>query len=346
VPIVASCECGKQLQAPDEDAGRLARCADCGRQLIIPLVGGPAFGAPPGAKLGRDGKIAGWRPGPPLASRRAVNSLALGLASIPGGATILFGLLLGIPAIVQGSLGLGEIKGGRGRIHGRGLAIAGIVTGLLGCSVIPIASLFGLVIPAVESVREADHRSRCISNLKQIGLAMHNYHSAHGCFPAAAIIGADGTPLLSWRVALLPYLEREALFRKFKLDEPWDGPHNKPLLAEMPPVFACPSDPASPATTTHYQGIVGPGALFDGKAGVRIADITDGTSNTLAAVEAKAAVPWTQPADLPFGPGLPPPAVGSPHPGGFNALRVDGSVYFMRGPTVSPRLITRNAGDP
>ncbi len=261
--------------------------------------------------------------------------------------TIVLGLLTGIPAIVLGCLGLGEINRGHGRVRGKGMAITGIVTGSLSCSLIPIAVLIALLLPAVQAAREAARRSQCINNLKQIGLALHNYHSAEGRFPPAAIIGADGTPLLSWRVAILPYLEREGLYRRFKLDEPWDGPHNKPLLAEMPPVFACPSDPVSPPTTTHYQVIVGPGAFFDGKDGIRLADITDGTSNTLAAVEAKAAVPWTQPADLPFGPGLPPPAVGSMHPAGlYNVLYADGSVRSFRGAAVSARLITRNAGDP
>ena len=63
---------------------------------------------------------------------------------------------------------------------------------------------------------------------------MHNYREAHGRFPAPAIQGKDGKPLLSWRVAILPYLEEDGLYQSFKLDEPWDSPHNKPLLERMP----------------------------------------------------------------------------------------------------------------
>src|SRR5262249_50595397 len=71
------------------------------------------------------------------------------------------------------------------------------------------------------AVPGSPQRTGVANNLKQIGVAFHNYLSNHGAFPASAIYGKDGKPLLSWRVALLPYLEQEALYREFKLDEPW-----------------------------------------------------------------------------------------------------------------------------
>jgi RNA polymerase sigma factor (sigma-70 family) len=104
--------------------------------------------------------------------------------------------------------------------------------------------------------------ARHAGNLKRIGLAVHNYVTAEGHFPPAAITGKDGKPLLSWRVAILPYLEdydassREDLFKQFHVDEPWDSPHNKALLAKMPAVFASPSNRDAQAFTTTYRGFV------------------------------------------------------------------------------------------
>src|SRR2546421_2830108 len=92
-----------------------------------------------------------------------------------------------------------------------------------------IAVLIALLLPAVQSAREAARRAQCTNNLKQIAIAMHNFHNQRSHFPAAAITDKQGQPLLSWRVAILPYLgdEEAALYQKFHLHEPWDSPHNK-----------------------------------------------------------------------------------------------------------------------
>jgi RNA polymerase sigma factor (sigma-70 family) len=101
-------------------------------------------------------------------------------------------------------------------------------------------------------------------NLKHIALAFHNYVDVMGALPPSAIYSADGTtPLLSWRVALLPYLDEGELYKQFKLDQPWDSPHNKKLLAKMPAVFRVPGLQARDATTTFYQVIVGNGCVFE-----------------------------------------------------------------------------------
>src|SRR5947209_5662222 len=143
-----------------------------------------------------------------------------------------------------------------------------------------IAVLIALLLPAVQAAREAARRAQCVNNLKQIGLGLHNYLSANGSFPPAAITDADGKPLLSWRVAILPFIEEPGFHREFKLDEPWDSPHNMALLSRMPRPYLCPSEPPGSGTTT-YQVIVGPGTLFpDGKV-TTLAEITDGTANTL-----------------------------------------------------------------
>src|SRR5262249_48305784 len=83
------------------------------------------------------------------------------------------------------------------------------------------------------------NRAASVENLKQIGLAMHNSHAAGGPLPAD-VVGKNGKVLLSWRVLILPYIEQEALYKKFKLDEPWDSKHNIKLLGDMPKVFASP----------------------------------------------------------------------------------------------------------
>ena len=88
------------------------------------------------------------------------------------------------------------------------------------------------------SRQRADRQST--NNLKQIGLALHNFRSANDHFPAD-IRGKDGKPLLSWRVAILPFIEQQALFNEFHLDEPWDSTHNKTLIEHMPATSRCPA---------------------------------------------------------------------------------------------------------
>jgi hypothetical protein len=144
-------------------------------------------------------------------------------------------------------------------------------------------------------------RTVSANNLKQLALAVHLYCDAHKGRLPADVTDADGKPLLSWRVELLPYLEQKELYNEFKRDQPWDSDHNKKLLARMPKVFASPRVTVKAAGHTVYQGFAGPGALFEpGKKMTMPASIPDGTSNTVLAVEASVAVAWTRPADLPF----------------------------------------------
>ena len=181
--------------------------------------------------------------------------------------------------------------------------------------------LIALLLPAVQSAREAARRAQCVNNLKQIGLAMHNYQSANNAFPRPAITDKQGKALLSWRIAILPYIEQQELYNKFKLDEPWDSPHNKALLKEMPSTYVCPSRAAGEPFTTTYQVFTGKGALFEDGMGRR-----SPTSPT-----ARPTRSWSSRPRRPF-PGPSPttcrsiPAAalslfgaGSPHPGGFNA---------------------------
>jgi prepilin-type processing-associated H-X9-DG protein len=194
---------------------------------------------------------------------------------------------------------------------------------------------------------------RCVQNLLKIGLALHGHHDEVGSFPRAAIFDSQGRPGLSWRVAILPLLGERELYAKFKLDEPWDSPHNKPLLTEMPAVYSCPSAPRDKPGFTHYRSFTGPGAFLEPassgeiRGGLHIAAFTDGMSNTLMVVEAKQSVPWTKPSELPFDPTRPSDPLfgaGSSHYGGFNVVFADASVWFLPStiaPDVFRALITR-----
>ena len=211
-------------------------------------------------------------------------------------------------------------------------------------------ALLAYLLPAVRTSLDAARRAQCINNLKQIALAMHNYHAANNVFPRSASVDENGKPLLSWRVSILPYLGHQTLYSKFNFDEPWDSAHNKELLKEMPPVYSCPDRLKPESFTTSYQVFVGKNAMFENDQDVGIADVTDGTSNTFLVVEAKTAAPWTKPDDLTFDPGAAPSklGVGSAHPGGFNAAMGDGSVRFIKD-TVDVKqfrsMVTRNLGE-
>ncbi|HZV05319.1 MAG TPA: sigma-70 family RNA polymerase sigma factor [Gemmataceae bacterium] len=206
-----------------------------------------------------------------------------------------------------------------------------------------------------EKPKEPDERTlkaarlRSFRNLQDQMLAMHSYLDVNKHFPPAAIYDKTGKPLLSWRVLLLPYLEEDALFKQFHLDEPWDSKHNKPLLAKMPKQYAPPlPDKTKEKYATFYQVFTGKSTIFEGKEGMGIPDITDGTSCTIAIVEAGEAVPWTKPADLPYDDKKPLPKLGGLFTDGFHAALADGSVRFFT-PKLTERTlrsaITRNGGE-
>jgi hypothetical protein len=203
---------------------------------------------------------------------------------------------------------------------------------------------------AVQKIRAAAARTQSSNNLKQIALAMHNFHDANGKLPARATFDKNGKPMLSWRVMILPYIEQDALYKEFKLDEPWDSKHNIKLLDKMPKIYASPQDEEClKKHVTHYQGFVGKGVFFEGKMGLNFpADFPDGTSNTLMIVEARKAVPWTKPEDLPYDANKPLPKLGLPGAKGFLASLCDGSVRFMSDKVTEKTLryaITRNDGE-
>lgn len=136
--------------------------------------------------------------------------------------------------------------------------------------------------------------------------AFEAYHEKHGRYPDTAIRDKTGKPLLSWRVALLPYLGFEDLFKKFKLDESWDSTHNWKLLDEIPwPYSDGESRRFRHRPVTRFYLPVGPGTMFEDGKGRRKADATDGADQTILFLKADRATPWTKPADLVFEKGKP-----------------------------------------
>ncbi len=271
-----------------------------------------------------------------------------------------------------------------------------------------VGVLLGLLLPAVQKVREAASRITCQNHLKQVGLALHTHHDRHGHFPpgyTANDVLTDGTgPGWGWAAFLLPDLEQENLFRTIRFDWPLTASINAAAIAADIKFLRCPSDvrsepilpsefhnPAgltgplgranyvgcygntpflgeSPAVMTHHlviDGISGRG-MFYRNSRTRIADITDGTSHTIAVGEksAKATLAswagiipgatWQSVNDIQVYGGIPsnlpasmvlghacrqhPPSAAAgvaedfsaSHPSGVNFLFADGSVHVVR----------------
>ncbi|VTS06571.1 DUF1559 family PulG-like putative transporter [Tuwongella immobilis] len=211
--------------------------------------------------------------------------------------------------------------------------------GKSGTVVMTTALAAGFLLPAVQKTRAAAQSMAMSNNFKQVGLAMHNYESAYGYFPAAAIRDAKGKPLLSWRVAILPFIEQDNLYRQFKLDEPWDSEHNKKLIPLMPSIYLHPMRPETENGKTHVCVFVGDAStmkgikvatLFSDPRGNRITNVTDGTSNSFMVAEARDPVIWTRPdMELEVQPGKPLPKLGGGMPGKILVGFADGSVRWI-----------------
>jgi uncharacterized protein (TIGR03067 family) len=179
------------------------------------------------------------------------------------------------------------------------------------------------------------------NNLKQVGLAIMNFDSANGALPARVLYDKADKPGLSWRVSILPYLEEDALYNQFKLDEPWDSPNNKPLIAKIPKVYSKPGGDASKGET-FIKVFHGPTGIFSNNqiSGMiktnrttwSVASLTSsprGTSNIIFCAEAGDPVIWTKPDDFEYDPKKPLPNLKGIYDGGFHALMGDGRVVFI-----------------
>jgi len=209
--------------------------------------------------------------------------------------------------------------------------------------------LVGMLLPAVQQVRGAARRVTASNNMRMLQLAILNYEASHRHIPAAYSVDAAGKPLLSWRVHILPFLEQQDLYDKFRLDEPWDSPHNIELVDEMPEWFANPSISAPNGMTT-FLGVAGKNGAFPGAKGLPIAQFNDGTSRVICLVDVNAqhAVQWTRPAD--FDPDQHQDLLGALRGNnpGFAAMftLVDGSTHSLREPDEENlrQMMDRNDG--
>jgi hypothetical protein len=340
------CACGRQLQARAADIGRLASCPLCGQTTTVPDRDQPrplvyprdqqtetppaVPDVPPLVPPGSE------PPRPTASSKLAAASLVFGVLSFP----FLFAVFTSIPAIVTAVLALRRIARSQGQLGGKGSAIAGLVLGCLG-----LVAVIGLSF-AVGQVRVSVGRMKDASQLKQMALAFHNCRDSNDSLPAAtAYCTKDGKPGLSWRVAILPYIGEDRLFKQFRLDEPWDSPHNIKLLPRMPKMYLLPGRQDDGSGLTHYQVFVGPETPFGmtrpkrlrlpglpvlAEEGPRLpASFLAGTANTILIATARDPVPWTKPVDLPYDRNKPLPPLGGQYGVGFNAALADGSVRWI-----------------
>jgi hypothetical protein len=130
-------------------------------------------------------------------------------------------------------------------------------------------------------------------------LAVANYHDHYGTLPPAYIADAQGRPMHSWRVLLLPFLEQRELYEAYHFSEPWDGPNNRKLLAHRPRTYGFHDRRSEGSTVTNYLAVVGDETVWPHDRAVSMSQITDGAGQTILVVENHGAdVPWTEPRDL------------------------------------------------
>lgn len=237
--------------------------------------------------------------------------------------------------------------------------VLGIIGGIALLAVLTCGGLgffvFRASSTAVMSARSAAGRAQSMNNLKQIALAMHNYNDVHGSFPPAYLPDANGQPMHSWRVLILPYLDQAALYQQYRFDEPWNGPNNSQLAQMMPMPYQS-FDGSLAAPLTRYVVLAGPGTMFEGSQAVKMQEVTDGLSLTLLAVETTTPTHWMAPTDLDvsemsFAINDPArPAIGnSGQEGGANVSTADGAVRFVTPADTSPETLkgmsTRAGGE-
>jgi hypothetical protein len=317
--ITFSCQCGKQLKAPEEFVGRQTRCPGCGKEVTVPAadVAVQAAAPPPAApNLAQAVQSTSTTPAstsanpfhlaparPAKAHRMALVSLALALFSLvlpclPVIPAFIFdwsdwalGLasmgmcvqaLMVMAAVGCGIFGLVAINKSQGAVGGKGLAIAGIAIAAASVVIWAIGGVgFGLFFVAGTKSREAAKRIESHKNLHQIGIALHNYHDTFGTFPSDGETGPTNQKnKLSWRVHILPFIEQDPLYRQFKLDEPWDGPNNIKLLPQMPKFYRDPRFPDPGPGLTYYRSFAGPNAILNTPGGSNLTAITNANGSS------------------------------------------------------------------
>lgn len=155
-----------------------------------------------------------------------------------------------------------------------------------------------LALPPSRSAPQAARRIGCMSQLRQIMLAIRNYEAEHGQLPPAYTVDADGKPLHSWRTLILPYMEETALYEKIDLSRPWDDPANELARESCPDAYRCPGAELEEGKTT-YLAVVDTQSVMAGSIQRKMSDVTDGAARTMVLIDAPArqAVHWMSPVD-------------------------------------------------
>jgi hypothetical protein len=233
--------------------------------------------------------------------------------------------------------------------------------------------LVALLLPAVQQAREAARRTQSTNNLKQIGLALHNYHATFNNFPAGTHENEKLKPeqRLSWQADILPYLDQAGVYNRIDFERAWDDDANADVVKIEIPVYHNPSLTVAPngkIGLTHYVGLAGIGPdgpllpVDNAKAGffgydraTRVENITDGTSNTMGVCDAsKGLGPWAAGGPSTIRPLTKKPYINGPdglggvHRGGMSVLMIDGSVRFISehiNPDVLDALVTIAGGE-
>jgi hypothetical protein len=369
MPIQFSCSCGRKLQAHDEHVGRRVRCPACGAEATVPGTEQAVQPRPRRLATGDDEDASEEHPRRhsrrdedeeerPRRRRReddeeedyegqrrssetsgkAVAAVVLGLLSV------CLSVFTAVPAMILAIMSFSDIKRSRGRLGGKGLAVAGLILGCVGLAVTAIGVSWGLgylLDQSVSKVRQATEAVTVTNNMRQMSLGLTNAAAGDGQqrMLAPAICDRNGKPLLSWRVALLPFVDQVPLYNQFRLDEPWDSPSNSRLLTQMPPIYGHPVDAAgTPRGQTCFRVFTGPHTPFPDaippydahRSGCRFpASFPDGLSNTILVVEAAETVPWTKPDELPYDVTKPLPKLGGRISRGTCVVMADGSVFFL-----------------
>jgi hypothetical protein len=317
--ISFQCVCGRQLKVADDRAGQEGQCPDCSRWLAIPETALMAQGVVASANETATAPPVALRDGMPPSSpaasgtRRRRDLVYLVVGLVAAAAVVL--LIVYWPF---------DTSSGRDSL-------------------------------ASETASDlASRKAASEGNLKLLIAGLRQMHDVTGELPPPAICDQkSGKPLLSWRVAVLPFIEQKPLYEAFHLNEPWDSEHNRQLLDKMPKVFEIRSVTKAEPYTTHYQAIVGEGAAWElqpkagrplGAAGLKLNSFTDGAANTILLVEAAQPVPWTKPEDVAYNPGSMQSRLGGVFTEGFHVGMADGSVRLVGWSppeVVLTRLITR-----
>jgi predicted Zn finger-like uncharacterized protein len=359
--------CGTQYRVSDSAAGKSLRCknAACGERITVPEAGAleddfasnldeaaADFGQPlpppmrrstPRPTPARVEEADSYARGSVTTSGLAITSLVLGLLSMG------CSFLTGLPAFILGIIALVNINQSRGLLKGTWMAVTGICFGAIS----PVVVLILLLLPAVQAAREAARRTQSRNNLRQIGLALHNYHDANMRFPPGAVVDREGREHHGWQAMLLPYVEAITVYNRIDFNVPWDNAKNREAMQTKIACYLYPSvsqtQDASGYALSHYAGN---SLLFPENGSIRISGIRDGTSLTILAGEAAGNyLPWGHPEntrDPGNGIQAGPDSFGRPGSPAAGILMCDGSVRFFSkdvDPTVLRAMATPDGGE-